>query len=181
MKYDSLTFITGNKAKLEVVRRYFRIPFDYRDIDLPEVQSLDLGRIVSEKVRAAYAVVGKPVFVEDVSLEFKSFGRLPGTLVKWFLQEIGNEGLCRLIDPDPQREAIATVAYAFFDGQNLKIFTGSMTGKISEKPLGKMAFGWDPIFIPTGFDRTWSQLEPIYKDKVSMRAHALSELRKYLS
>ncbi len=180
MDMNELTFITGNKAKVAVVGRYFDLPFQHREVDLPEIQSLDLEEIVGAKVMAAYKVVGAPVFVEDVSLVFHVLGKLPGPLIKWFLLELGNEGLCRLLNGYNSRLATATVIYGYYDGIEVKMFSGSMNGVISESPRGIRAFGWDPIFIPEGYQETWSELAIEKRDKISMRVQALGKLRSYL-
>lgn len=175
----SLTFITGNHAKVQQVKRYLKIPFTHRSLDLPEIQSLDLREIVGYKVRAAFEIVKRPVFVEDVSLVFHAIGKLPGPLIKWFLQELNNDGLCKMLDQSDTRRATAMVNYAYFDGDELKIFEGIMEGSISPEPRGIKSFGWDPIFIPVGFVKTWSEMNEDERARVSMRSIALEKFKKW--
>lgn len=89
-----ITFITGNPKKAEYLEKYLGFPIEHIKLDLDELQSLDLYEIVEHKVRQAYAKIGKPVLVEDASLEFSAFGRLPGTFIKFFLEEMSEETIC---------------------------------------------------------------------------------------
>ena len=74
---QSITFITGNQKKADYLAKYLGFPIEHEKINLDELQSLDLREIVEHKVKQAYTKVGKPVIVEDVSLEFLALGKLP--------------------------------------------------------------------------------------------------------
>ena len=63
----------------------------HEKIDTDEIQSLDLDEVVEHKVRQAYAIAKKPILVEDTALEFSALGKLPGTFIKYFVQELGQE------------------------------------------------------------------------------------------
>ena len=177
---ESLTFITGNAGKAEELARYARIPVVHQKIDLPEIQSLDPSEIVTQKAREAYRRINKPVIVEDTSLIFSALGKLPGPLIKWFLQELGNEGLCKLINGYTDRSAVAQVNFALYDGQEVVLFDGTTQGKIADQPKGDNGFGWDPIFIPEGSTKTWGEMKPDEKQIDSMRLAALQKLEAYL-
>lgn len=90
----TITFITGNQKKAEYLEKYLGFPVAHEKIDLPEIQSLDLYEVVEYKVREAYKKIQSPVLVEDASLEFIALGRLPGTFIKFFLEEMSEETLC---------------------------------------------------------------------------------------
>ncbi|MFA6383501.1 MAG: non-canonical purine NTP pyrophosphatase, partial [Parcubacteria group bacterium] len=83
-----ITFITGNQSKADYLANYLGLPIDHVKIDLDEIQSLDLKEIVTHKVRQAYQKVKKPVIVEDVSLEFKALGGLPGPFIRFFVENM---------------------------------------------------------------------------------------------
>ena len=93
----NLTFITGNANKAKYLSEYFDLPIKHQKIDLPEIQSLSLQEIVESKAKAAYKIAHKPVMVEDVSLTFNALNNLPGPLIKWFLESLGNDGLSALV------------------------------------------------------------------------------------
>jgi len=82
---NDIEFITGNQHKADYLAKWLGMPINHQKVDLTEIQSLDLHEVVEHKVREAYRIIQKSVLVEDVSLTFHALGRLPGTLVKWFL------------------------------------------------------------------------------------------------
>ena len=177
---ETLTFITGNPGKVSLLKQYLDFPVVHRSIDLIEVQSLDLATIVEHKVKEAYRQVGEPVLVEDTSLRFHALGRLPGPLIKWFLAELGTNGLCRLLDNYADRSAVAEVLYGLYDGQSFQTFSGTVEGAIALAPRGSSGFGWDVIFIPTGFEKTWAEMKEEEIRADSMRRVALCKLEAYL-
>lgn len=60
----------------------------HEKIELDEIQSLDLGEIVEHKVEQAYEKAQRPILVEDTALEFCALGKLPGTFIRFFVQEL---------------------------------------------------------------------------------------------
>jgi inosine triphosphate pyrophosphatase len=95
---QAIIFITGNQKKADYLGKYLGFPIQHIKVDLDELQSLDLREIVEHKVRQAYAKVGKPVLVDDVSLEFCALGRLPGTFIRFFLEEmLDYQQICDLL------------------------------------------------------------------------------------
>ena len=122
----------------------------------------------------------KPVLVEGTSLTFVALGQLPGALVKWFLQSMGVNGLCKMLGEDKSREAIAKTAFGYCDGKKIIIATGELKGTIAEHPRGEQGFGWDPIFIPQGHKLTFAEMSPEQKNEISMRRLALENLKPFL-
>jgi non-canonical purine NTP pyrophosphatase (RdgB/HAM1 family) len=177
---ESLTFITGNKNKLKEVRAFLDFPLLHRGIELKEIQSLDLEEVVRFKAKEAYDYIGKPVLVEDTFLTIHALGRLPGPFIKWFWEEIGLDNLCRMIDIYSDRSATVSLAFGLFDGVRFEIFVGEMKGRISDFPRGSNGFGWNPIFIHEGFEKTWAELADKEKEPFSARRKAIKELEKYL-
>lgn len=177
---DTLTYITGNPGKARLLSLYLDFPVVHRSIDLMEIQSLDGAEIIAYKAREAYQQVGSPVLVEDTSLRFLALGKLPGPLIKWFLAELGTEGLCRLLDGFSDRSAVAEVQVGLYDGQTFQAFSGTRTGSIAHAPRGSNGFGWDAIFIPTGHEKTWAEMTDEEARATSMRRIALKKLETYL-
>jgi non-canonical purine NTP pyrophosphatase (RdgB/HAM1 family) len=174
---DKITFITGNAGKAEEVSRYLGFPVDHVALELDEIQSLDLEAVVRDKAMRAYDAMKKPVLVEDVSLVFRAFGKLPGPLIRWFLEELGNEGLCRLLDGKEDRFCVATVCYGFSDGNTVRLVSGSMEGSVADHPRGSNSFGWAAMFVPAGMGRTYAELTNDEQAPIAMRRKALEELR----
>lgn len=176
----TVTFITGNPAKAQYLSEYFHQPIAHRKLDIPEIQSLDLREVVEAKARSAYQLLGTPVLVEDVSVVFTALKRLPGPLIKWFLETLGNEGLCRLLDGYDDRGAVAEVMYGYCEGEEVHVFHGRVEGHITTDPRGETKFGWDPVFIPNGETKeTWAQMSGDEKHATSMRKPALALLEEF--
>jgi non-canonical purine NTP pyrophosphatase (RdgB/HAM1 family) len=174
-----VVFITGNQKKADYLANYLGYPVGHIKIDLDEIQSLDLQEVVRHKVREAYAKVGKPVLVEDVSLEFQAFGKLPGTFIKWFLEEIGPEDICRLLDGRP-RYAQARCIFGYFDGKNENYFEGGMSGVIAQRASGSKGMGWDVIFIPAGYAVPRAELNEEDDRKTYLQIKPLAQVKEFL-
>ena len=174
-----LTLITGNVGKADEVKRYLGFPIEHHSLNLDEIQSLDLEEIVKDKAERAYKKLGEPVLVEDVSFVFHAMGKLPGPFIKWFSNELGNEGLCHLVD-GKNRSCTATVCYGFNDGHKTKLFHGSMEGFVANSPRGNNSFGWASIFVPAGCDKTYAEFSNDERESFAMRNKALKKLREYL-
>lgn len=176
-----LTFITGNRNKADFLAKHLGVPVAHHRLDLDEIQSLDPRTVVEHKVRQAYDILHKPVLVEDAGLVFTAMGRLPGTLVKWFIEELGYDGLVRLADSLPDRTAVGRVCYGLLDGDRLSFFEGEMRGRIAEQARGSGGFGFDSIFINDGFDKTRAEMTEAEYATSSYRTPALEKLREFLT
>jgi non-canonical purine NTP pyrophosphatase (RdgB/HAM1 family) len=156
---EPILFITGNTGKVEEVKRFLGLPVEHIALNLPEIQSLNSEDIVRVKAEFAFAQLGRPVLVEDVSLTFSAMGALPGPFIKYFLSEIGVDELCHLVD-GKDRSCVASVTYGYHDGTEVHFFTGEMPGTVSENPRGERSFGWASIVIPQGqYDEVTHQFE----------------------
>lgn len=178
---NDLIFITGNQGKADNLAKWLDRPVSHRKLDLTEIQSLDLRTIVEHKVREAYTLVKQPVLVEDVALTFTAMGRLPGTLIKWFLDELGNEGLCKIADGLEHRKAVASICYGLYDGTHIELFESHVQGEIAPRPIGELSFGWGPVFIPEGAGKTYAQMTDDEARPWSMRGQAIEKLHTYLA
>ena len=177
-----LTFITGNQNKADFLAKHLGFPVEHHKLDLDEIQSLDLHAVVEHKVRQAYDILQKPVLVEDAGLIFTAMGRLPGTFVKWFIEEIGYDGLLKLANSLPDQTAIGRMCYAYYDGDEVRFFDGEMHGRIAKEARDEgQGFGFDPIFINDGFDKTRAQMTDEEYAETSYRTDALRKLRPFLT
>ena len=176
-----ITLITGNQHKADYLAKHLGQPIEHKKLELDELQSLDLKVVVEHKVKQAYAALKKPVLVEDVALSFGALGKLPGPLIKWFLEELEPAGLCKLVDGYEDRSATAEIYYALYDGQQINYFYGAVKGAIAPMPRGDFGFGWNNIFIPEGEIRTWGEIPDDELAPTTHRAEALSLLKKFLA
>ncbi|KAG8754017.1 nucleoside triphosphate pyrophosphohydrolase ham1 [Ceratobasidium sp. 428] len=186
MPVTTLTFVTGNANKLREVQEILAsgtVPLiiESRNIDLPEIQGT-ATEVSREKCRRAAEIVGGPCFTEDTSLGFVALNGLPGPYIKWFLREVGTEGLNRMLDGFETRAAFAQCNFAYSKGPGSEpiVFEGRTEGSIV-RPRGPSKFGWDPVFQPVeGDGKTYAEMTSEAKNKISHRFRSLEKLRKYL-
>ncbi|XP_011073764.1 inosine triphosphate pyrophosphatase [Sesamum indicum] len=176
-----VTFVTGNAKKLEEVRAILgnSIPFRSLKLDLPELQG-EPEEISKEKARLAAKEVNGPVLVEDTCLCFNALKGLPGPYIKWFLQKIGHEGLNNLLMAYEDKSAYALCVFSLALGPNTDpiTFLGKTQGMIVP-PRGPNDFGWDPIFQPDGYDKTYAEMAKEEKNKISHRYRALAQVKSH--
>eukprot|EP01113_Clastostelium_recurvatum_P040081 TRINITY_DN6198_c0_g1_i2.p1 TRINITY_DN6198_c0_g1~~TRINITY_DN6198_c0_g1_i2.p1 ORF type:complete len:190 (+),score=17.93 TRINITY_DN6198_c0_g1_i2:18-587(+) len=179
----SITFVTGNKKKLEEVRAILGDSFNIvsQNIDLPELQGepQDISR---EKCRLAYSQIKGPVMVEDTGLCFNAMKGLPGPYIKWFLDKLGHDGLNSMLAGFEDKSAYALCVFSLCEGPDHDpiIFEGRTDGRIVQA-RGPKDFGWDPIFEPSGFDQTYAEMPKETKNTISHRYRALDKLREHLT
>lgn len=176
----SLYFITGNKGKLAEVQSILG-DVEALDIDLPEIQEMDAHKIIKAKLEEAQKHQKGEFIVEDNSLYLEAMNGLPGPFIKWFLKTIQKEGLYKLAETFGNYNAEAKVVIGYSDSSgNVEFFEGNTKGTIVS-PRGEGGFGWDPIFQPEGYDKTFGELSAEEKNSFSMRKIAVEKLKEYLN
>jgi len=184
-----LTFVTGNKKKLEEVQRILtmnvedlKVDITNKKLDLPELQGNDPIEIAIEKCKLAVDEIQGPVFIEDTSLCFNALNGMPGVYIKWFLQRCGHEGLNKMLDGFEDRSAYAQTIIAFTSrvGGEVMVFDGRTDGNIV-RPRGPLDFGWDPVFEPLeGKGKTYAEMNKDEKNNISHRGRSFAKFRNYL-
>lgn len=181
MSYESLTFVTGNEKKAAQLQRYLDVPIAHATLDIPELQSLDLTEVATDKAARAYALVQTPVLVEDAALSITNLKRLPGPFIKLFLAELGAQGVCDLLPDGADRSATTAVCYAIADGTQVRTFYRELAGSVATAPRGENGFGWDSIFIPDGYEQTRAEMGQADLDATAIRRKLLDEVADFLS
>ena len=176
-----LRFITGNVHKAEQLTEYLDYPVSLQKLDIVEIQSLNPEEVVIAKATAAYERVGLPVLVEDTSIRFTALGRLPGPYIKAFVEELGPEGLCRLLDTYDSRAAVVETWFAICDENGVETFAANMNCIVAVEPKGEAGIGTDSILIPEGWQKTWGEMTKEEQVRSSVRLQAISKLREYLT
>ncbi|KAH8287913.1 hypothetical protein KR018_006972 [Drosophila ironensis] len=178
-----ITFVTGNAKKLEelvaILGPSFPRTIVSKKIDLPELQG-EIDEIAIKKCKEAARQVKGPVLVEDTSLCFNALEGLPGPYIKWFLEKLKPEGLYRLLHGWEDKSAKAVCTFGYCDGEDAEpqLFQGITEGDIVE-PRGPRDFGWDPVFQPKGYDKTYAELPKAEKNTISHRYRALALLQQH--
>ena len=181
-----LLFITGNPNKLREARQILSgFEVDSKDMDIYEIQEINEQLIAEEKIRQALKLVDSEVCVEDVSLYYDALNGLPGPLVKWFIKNVGCRGLVDMLAAYENKTAYAKCYIGYGiparDGaeEKIRVFEGSVKGRIVE-PAGESKFGFEPIFLPDGCEKTFAQMTEEEKNSISHRRLALEKFKKYL-
>ena len=176
---EALLFVTSNADKLREARAILRRPVAGCALELEELQTTDLDTLVRHKAAQAFALRRRPLFVEDTALCFRAWRALPGPFIKFFLANLGPEGLVRALAPCGDMAAEAVCGVGYHDGTQVRYFEGRVAGTIIP-PAGAGGFGWDPIFRPEGQALSFAQMSAAQKHALSMRGRALQALARYL-
>lgn len=139
------------------------------------------------KARAAYAHTGLPSMADDSGIAVEILGGAPGIFsARWAggRDNVQNRRLllAQLADVPAQNRAASFVCTIAMVGPEGEIsFTGIWPGSLAFEEQGEHGFGYDPVFIPEGFEVTAAQLEPEVKNSMSHRSLALEQLASYLN
>lgn len=135
------------------------------------------------KARDAFTATGLASVADDSGLEVAALNGMPGVLSARWSGDHGDDAantallLAQLRDvPDERRGAAFVSACALVSGSDEVVVRGRWRGAIAREPRGDGGFGYDPVFVPDGDDRTAAQLSPAEKDAVSHRGRALAQL-----
>jgi XTP/dITP diphosphohydrolase len=180
-----IILITGNMGKLkefnELGRKY---GIEFTGIPGPkiEIQSEDLREVAAYSAAVALTVLRKPLMVEDAGLFIKSLDGFPGPYSSYIFKKIGYEGILKLMKGVKDRRAFFKSVIAFADPQiGIKIFEGFVHGTIAERARGTLGFGFDPIFIPEGYSRTFAEMQVHEKNEISHRGKAFKNFANWLN
>ena len=175
-----ITLITSNKDKLREAEQILGIKLKNVDLELDEIQELDAKKIAEHKVRQAFSSINKPVFVWDQSIYIDCLNGFPGPLIKWFWQQVTLEKICEISNLYKNHAISTETLLTFHDGQQVHTFSAKIHGQIPEKPRGSKGWGWDPIFMPEGHNKTYAEMEP--DEVLPLRSHgdALKRFREFL-
>ncbi len=187
----SLIFATNNKHKVEEIRtalagRFRVIPLSEAGIDrdIPEPHDT-LGENASEKSSVIHALTGADCFSEDSGLEVNALGGAPGVRSARYAGEPSDAGanirkLLQAMDGIEDRSArFRTIISLILDGREYT-FEGECPGKITLDIDGDGGFGYDPVFIPEGADRTFARMTIDQKNRFSHRRKALDAMLSFL-
>ena len=132
------------------------------------------------KARDAYAHTGLPTVADDSGLAVDALNGMPGVLsARWAGVAKDDQANLRLVleqvtdVPDDRLGAAFVCAVALIVDGREQVVEGRMPGRLIRGPRGAGGFGYDPIFVADGHDRTSAELDPTEKDEVSHRGRAL--------
>jgi len=190
-----LVVATRNKGKMLEINALLaglvdRISSAADFLDFPE--TIEDGTTFEEnalkKAREAARFSGLPALADDSGLVVDALDGRPGVYSARFAGEgagdAANNALllseCQNI-PDEQRQAAFVCVLAFVTPEGVeRLFTGRVTGRILSAARGEGGFGYDPLFLVDGFERSLAELGLVEKNAISHRAQAFLKFREYL-
>ena len=177
----TLNFASSNINKLKELSNLLEYRLTPLDLHLDEIQTDDLNELVKHKLEHAYEQIRAPVLVEDTSLYFNAWNKLPGPFVKWFLENLGLVGMVSALSQfkDKSAQAVCCLGYTN-NGKSMYLFKGKVKGLIV-KPRGSLHFGWDAIFQPSGLHQTFGEMTQQEKLHVSPRGKAAAKFKYFLA
>ncbi|GGP44163.1 RdgB/HAM1 family non-canonical purine NTP pyrophosphatase [Saccharothrix coeruleofusca] len=154
--------------------------------EAPETEPTFEGNALA-KARDAFAATGLPSVADDSGISIDALNGMPGVLSARWSGAHGNDQanlelvLGQLRDvPDERRGAAFVCAAAFAGPGGETVVRGEWRGRIIREPRGENGFGYDPIFVPEGYEVTSAELSAEEKDKLSHRGRALRLLLPHL-
>ncbi|HEY6914902.1 MAG TPA: non-canonical purine NTP pyrophosphatase, partial [Paludibacter sp.] len=142
---------TGNSYKVEETMEILKgckiniIPYDLK---IEELQTLDVHKLVRDKLLKAFSKIGRPLIVEHTGLYIKYLNDFPGGLTQIFWDSLQADKFAEIVGNLKDTTAMAKTVIGFCDGEQIYFFEGEVEGKISNNPLGSRDFQWDCVFIP---------------------------------
>ena len=187
-----IIFATANPNKLrevqDILNENFLLhtPLEY-DIteDIPETGDT-LRENALQKARYIYQRTGMNCFADDTGLEVECLGGEPGVFSARYAGEQKSskdnmELLLSKMRGYSNRKARFRCVIALILGKEEYLFEGIVNGHITAKPSGEHGFGYDPVFIPDGYDITFAQMSENEKNRISHRAIAMNRLTCFLT
>lgn len=186
-----LVFATNNSHKLEEVRAILS-----GEISIASLAEIGCGSDIAEtgatlqenaEIKAQFVAekFGVAALADDTGLEVAALNGAPGVYSARYAgedcdSEKNVEKLLNALKGEKNRAAQFRTVIALIDGEETHFFQGIVTGRIAEKPSGDGGFGYDSVFIPDGFERTFAEFSAQEKNQISHRARALAELKLFL-
>lgn len=159
------------------------------ELGLPEPE--ETGRTFEDnarlKAQAAARAAGLPALADDSGLEVEALGGAPGIYAARWAETAGGRDFAHAMRrvwealeahgaPEPRRARfVCALTLAWPDGHD-ETFVGDVEGRIVWPPRGEKGFGYDPVFVPEGYEITFGEMEPVRKHAISHRAVAFRQL-----
>lgn len=180
-------FATGNTNKFNEARSIlnsYGFAVAMLRVKGDEIQSDSLQEIAQKSATNAFRTSRLPIFVEDAGLFIDELNGFPGPYAAYAYKTIHNSGILKLMENVANRQAKFQSVIAYCD-QTLSVpecFSGESEGQITtteRKPLGKTAFGFDPIFQPFGSSKSFAEMTIEEKNGFSHRAKAMRKFAEW--
>ena len=186
-----LLFGTNNPHKLQEIREILDDTYT-----IYSLKDLDIDQDVEEteptlegnailKAQAFFQIAQVPCFADDTGLEVDALNGAPGVITARYAgparrAEDNMQKLLMELEGVSQRQAQFRTVIAFYDGENTHSFEGIVRGSIALSAKGDKGFGYDPVFIPEGYEMSFAEMDSDRKHSMSHRGRALEKLVNFL-
>ncbi|MBS1746403.1 MAG: RdgB/HAM1 family non-canonical purine NTP pyrophosphatase [Bacteroidetes bacterium] len=191
MENNQLIFASNNQHKVEEINsiignvcKVISLKEAGIDIDIPEPYDT-IEANASEKSKTIFALTGKNCFGDDTGLEVDALNGEPGVKSARYAGEEKNFSaninklLFKMKGFQNRSAQFKTIISLMWNGEE-HIFEGITRGKIIDERRGTNGFGYDPVFIPDGSDKTFGEMELSEKNLYSHRRKAMDKLIEFL-
>ncbi len=191
MNGKKIVFATNNPHKLQEIRDILGTEFNIVSLkelgfsgEIPETGNT-LKENASQKSHFIYNRFNTDCFADDTGLEVDALNGEPGVYSARYAGENCsysdnvNKLLRKMKGKTGRNARFKTVISLILNGKEY-FFEGTVEGKIVEKPQGDSGFGYDPVFMPYGYDKTFAQMPAELKNKISHRGKAVKKLVEFL-
>ena len=189
---NEIVLASHNPNKIEELRELLSLP-DLRVLstaDFPELEEVDEDALTLEgnalkKAHYVAMVTGLPSLADDTGLEVSALNGAPGVYSARYAGEQASyndnvEKLLSEMENIEQRKAQFRTVVAFVDADKQWMFEGVCRGHISRYRKGVKGFGYDPIFVPDGFEQSFAEMGSKQKNSISHRGLAMKEAVAFL-
>ena len=187
-----LVFATNNKNKLSEIRDILGNDIEVLslgdincNVDIPETADTLEGNAL-QKAEYIFEHYGMDVFADDTGLEVEALNGEPGVFSARYAGGEGHDSeanmqklLKNLTDKTNRKARFRTSIALIINGKRYS-FEGLVNGEILKEKSGTSGFGYDPIFKPDGYDKSFAELGLEIKNKISHRANAIKKLAEFL-
>lgn len=194
---NSLLLGTRNPGKIQEIKLIIgdlglelRSLQEFENVEVPEEDADTYAGNAILKAQFYARTTGMLALADDSGLEVEALGGTPGVLSARYAGEHATDAdrrnllLSELAESGSENRRarfVCAIAIARADGEVLNVSEGICEGAITLAPRGDSGFGYDPLFVPDGYDQTFGELSDEIKNRISHRARALMKLREFLS
>lgn len=188
---QKLIFATNNSHKLQEIRDLLDSKFDIVSLenigineDIPETADTLEGNAL-QKARFVHERTKADCFADDTGLEVEALNGEPGVYSARYagknatFEDNMDKLLEELHNKENRKACFRTVIALIMDG-NEYLFEGRVDGMILKHKTGKGGFGYDPVFLPEGFEKSFAEMDPRQKNAISHRGRSVQKLVNFL-
>ena len=189
----NILFFSNNSNKFNEARKLLlnkkiklMSPLDFNIITEPKENGLSFSENAKIKSSFGYKKIKIPCFADDSGICIEALNWKPNIYSKRFIDSFDNKTDClqhiiKKVKKSGKNKAFFETSICYTIKENYHIvFKGRVNGTISDDILGNKGFGYDPIFIPNGFRKTFGQLKTNEKNLISHRSIALNKFINFL-